>query len=234
MRKHQIAIMMAFAMCCGIFNLRADIQGKILEQINGKSWTKGEKSITSESGTVITYVARDQETPEVSDAGIALPSEKGAYLKIESKALTGDFADGLGIAVKFKLFPRDKSKTILRTLVSKYDYGVGDRCFSLMVDNHNRLEFSVSADGAKAESVFSKIKLEDEVEYTATAVFYPGKALELHVNGAKDGRKSVKLDKIYDGKSEIRIGSRSDKGNPAQLLNGAVSQVDFFAPAQNK
>ncbi|MFA7231354.1 MAG: LamG-like jellyroll fold domain-containing protein, partial [Victivallaceae bacterium] len=230
---HKLKIRMLLAIAVSFFGaiiVSQAAEGKILERINAKEWTKGEKSIASENGTAVTYAARGQETPEVSDAGIALPSEKGAYLKVESKALAGDFPDGIGITVKFKLFPRDKSKTILRTLVSKYDYGVGDRCFSLMVDNHNRLEFSVSADGAKAESVFSKIKLEDEVEYTATAIFYPGKTLELYVNGSYAGGSATSLNKIYSGKSEIRIGSRSDKGNPAQLLNGVISQVDFFVP----
>lgn len=229
MKSLRVIILPAIIAGIGAINLFAGDNGINLENIDCKVWPKEQKRMTSTRGTVISYVAIGQSAPEIVD-GIALPSEKNAYLRVESKSLGGEFSDGIGITVKFKLFPRDKSKTILRTLVSKYDYGFGDRCFSLMVDNYNRLEFSVSADGAKAESVFSKIKLEDEVEYTATAIFYPGKTLELYVNGSYAGGSATSLNKIYSGKSEIRIGSRSDKGNPAQLLNGVVSQVDFFVP----
>lgn len=226
----RITMLLLFMICLATMNLLANKDGTTQEIIDCKSWTKGARSITSGNGTVITYADQQHDAPEITD-GFALPSGKSAYLRVESKLLNTDFSNGLGIVVKFKLFPRDKSKTILRTLVSKYDYGAVDRCFSLMVDNHNRLEFSISADGIKSESVVSKVNLEDDIEYTAMALYFPGKTLELYLNGAEAGSAVTAINKIFSGKSELRIGARSDKGNPAQLLNGIIYKVDFFIPA---
>lgn len=230
MKFIRIIMLPAIASCIGIINLDAAEKVKSLETIDCRMWPKEEKKIVAGNGSVVTYSENGQAAPENID-GIALRSDRKAFLRVDSKLFSGEFTEGLGITIKFKLFPRDKSRTTLRTLVSKYDYGTGDRCFSLMVDNYNRLEFSISADGIKGESVISKVNLEDDVEYTATALYFPGKTLELYVNGSEAGSAATAISKLFSGKSELRIGSRSDKGNPAQLLNGIIYKVDFFIPA---
>ena len=231
MKENIFLILLIFITNMIMGSVLANRQGKTIDRINFKNWVKGEKSIISDNGIKFTYIDRQSKIPECS-AGITLPA--GAYLKLDSPLLDGDFSDGLGITVKFKLFPRDQKKAVLRTLVSKYDYGTNNRCFYLMVDNNNRLEFAISEDGVKILAVTSPQKLEDNKVYEATAVFYPGEMIQLYLNGVPAGTKKIGSTHIYKGKCNLRIGARADRGIPAQLLNGIAYYIKFFIPAMQK
>ncbi len=230
MKKIKISILLLYIMSMSAPELFADYAGKTIDSIDLKNWSAKQKVMTSAKGTKITYVDRKKTAPKI-DTGIMLPSAMGAYLNIESPVLNSDFSKGLGMTIKFKLFPRNKTKKILRTLISKYDYGTNNRCFSFMISNNNQLQFAVSKDGVKLVAVGSKIKLEDEKEYIATAIFHPAQTLELYLNGTLLASKNINIKKIYKGKCDLRAGSRADKSRPTQLLNGIIYNLDFFIPA---
>jgi hypothetical protein len=233
MKKIKLLMLLLAIMSMSAIELLAADEKKVIDNIDFKNWPADQKELTTANGTKLTYVDRKKSVPK-NDGGIVLPSAIGAYLSINSPLLNGDFAKGLGMTVKFKLFPRNKTKKILRTLVSKYDYGTNDRCFSFMISNNNQLQFAISADGVKLIGIGSKIQLEDEQEYTATAIFRPGQTIELYLNSKLIGRRKITIEKMYKGKNDLRAGARADKTRPAQLINGIIYSLVFFIPAINE
>jgi len=117
------------------------------------------------------------------------------------------------------------------SLVSKWRIASGGRSYELGITPSRRLFFTVSSTGLwpkGARELLSSRPLKSHVVYAVAAVYEPGAAMRLFVNGVSGGETSFGVPPfVFDSRTPVLLGNRFGSERDC-AFEGLVGPVDFY------
>lgn len=119
------------------------------------------------------------------------------------------------------------------TLISKYNTGTDTYSWTLFRDTYNRVAFGISSDGnGWDKTVYGTVGDVPDGQWSdVVAVFNPGVAMTIYVNGVVSGTSATSLTSIYDSTSRVGISGYEWGTGWYGEIDGKLDEVAIYASA---
>ena len=117
-------------------------------------------------------------------------------------------------------------------IVSKFDWGTGDRQYRLNINgtaaNEFRFEGYLSSDGGAGTQIFSTTTDYAITTWYHVALVYNDTDMRLYINGVLASTPEAHITGIDNGDAAFIIGAGLNSGTPEQYFNALIDEVAIF------
>ena len=135
---------------------------------------------------------------------------------------------GADQALSLTAWHKPENVTAITCIISKYDYGSGDRQYRLRLDSSSRLQFTLSHNGGDDTHETGTTAFSGGVWYHTAAV-YDDSTMVVYVDGVQEGAPGTSFSSgISDKSSEFAVGVYFNSGSAVRPIDGLVDEVGVF------